>query len=135
MTDQERRDAIEFLILQKQYCPNEKAIDTALDALMQPPALIVKSDLVMRQDTVLDGDTFETDMGYFYEGLENLKDYLNEKNQRETETVKYRKYFEVWLYEILNNNFENKEFCKPIEEIISRLDGFERYVADQEAAE
>ena len=54
MTDQERRDAIEFLILQKQYCPNEKAIDTALDALMQPPALIVRSDLVMRQDTVLE---------------------------------------------------------------------------------
>ena len=85
--------------------------------------------------TDFDGDTFSTDMGYFYEGLGNMKDYLTEKNQRETETVKYRKYFEGWLYEILNNNFENKEFCKPIEEIISRLNGFERYVANQEAAE
>ena len=82
----------------------------------------------------VDGDIFYTDMGYFYEELENMKDYLTEKNQKETETVKYRKYFEGWLYEILNNNFENKEFCKPIEEIISRLDGFERYVEDQEAA-
>lgn len=85
--------------------------------------------------TDVDGDTFDTDMGYLYEGLGNMKDYLTEKNQKETETVKYRKYFEGWLYEILNNNFENKEFCKPIEEIISRLDGFERYVEDQEAAE
>lgn len=56
MTDQERIKAIEFIFSQKRFVTEEakKSCDVILEALTQPPALIVKSDLVMRQDTVLE---------------------------------------------------------------------------------
>lgn len=40
-----------------------------------------------------------------------------------------RQELEDWLYSICLNNV-GTDFCKYIEEIISRLDGFERYVED-----
>ena len=33
-----------------------------------------------------------------------------------------------WLYTIALNNSENEQYCKFIEDIVSRLDGFQRYV-------
>lgn len=40
-----------------------------------------------------------------------------------------RKELESWLYQIAFNNTDN-ELSRDCEEIISRLDGFERFVAD-----
>ena len=56
MTEQEKIKAIEFIVSQKRFVTEEakKTCDVILEALTQPPALIVKSDLVMRQDTVLE---------------------------------------------------------------------------------
>lgn len=56
MTEQERMKAIEYIVLQRRNVKEEfKAVcDNILEALLKPPALIVKSDLVMRQDTVLE---------------------------------------------------------------------------------
>ena len=45
-----------------------------------------------------------------------------------------RKELEDWLYEICLNNFDN-DLRKYTEEIIGRLDGFERYVADMRGAQ
>ena len=43
-----------------------------------------------------------------------------------------RKELEGWLYEIAGNNLGN-EFGTYCEELINRLDGFERYVRDKRA--
>ena len=56
MTEQERMKAIEYIVLQRRNVKEEfkTVCDNILEALLNPPALIVKSDLVMRQDTVLE---------------------------------------------------------------------------------
>ena len=56
MTEQERIKAIEYIVLQRRNVKEEfKAVcDNILEALLNPPALIVKSDLVMRRDTVIE---------------------------------------------------------------------------------
>lgn len=41
-----------------------------------------------------------------------------------------RQELEDWLYSICLNNV-GTDFCKDVEEIISRLDGFEQYIADK----
>jgi len=41
-----------------------------------------------------------------------------------------RQELEDWLYSICRNNIIDTKFCKDVEEIISRLDGFEKYVED-----
>ena len=43
-----------------------------------------------------------------------------------------RKELEGWLYEIAGNNLDN-EFGTYCEELINRIDGFERYVRDKRA--
>ena len=46
-----------------------------------------------------------------------------------------RSELESWLYEIYNNNIDgshlDRTFAEDVEEIISRLDGFEKYVEDK----
>jgi len=50
-------------------------------------------------------------------------------DRQPSEQVFTRKQLEGWLYEIALNNTEN-DFGKYVEEIINRLNGFERYVED-----
>ena len=46
-----------------------------------------------------------------------------------------RSELEGWLYEIYNNNIDgsliDRDFAEDVEEIINRLDGFEKYVEDK----
>lgn len=54
MTDQERIKAIEFIVSQKKFVKEEYkgTCDVILESLTRPPALVVKSDMILRQDTV-----------------------------------------------------------------------------------
>ena len=69
---------------------------------------------------------------------DDLADYSDKLWQKAYERGKaerlqvIRKDLESWLYEIAMNNFGN-ELERSCIEIISRLDGFERYVKEKEA--
>ena len=54
MTEQERIKAIEFIVSQKRFVTEEakKTCDVILEALTQPPALVVKSDMLLRPESV-----------------------------------------------------------------------------------
>lgn len=55
-------------------------------------------------------------------------------DRQPSEQVFTRKQLEGWLYEIALNNTRN-DLGKHAEEIINRLNGFERYVKDMEGKE
>lgn len=61
---------------------------------------------------------------------------INTEDIKNAPTVKAftRSELEGWLYEIYNNNIDgsliDRVFAENVEEIISRLDGFEKYVED-----
>lgn len=78
-------------------------------------------------------DIPEGDLLVFRKEGENIiiTNLSEQQRQREIfETHFTRKELESWLYEIAMNNIDNS-LSEDCEEIISRLDGFERFVKDK----